>query len=90
MDFLWVRWLGVDRSYNAGWAARRLHRVSFKKADDPSAFGFLDPSQVIRGIHLIPAFAHGTTDFFLGPSIARIHPAGDTQDADWRFLYVNM
>jgi len=55
--------------------------------DDPGCFGFLDPDQVIRGVHLIPAFAHGRTDHYMGPSFIHREEDGDT---DWRYFYVNM
>lgn len=88
MDFLWVRWFGRDpNNYRSGWKAKRLHRLGFIPADVPGAFGFLDPQQIIRGIHLIPAFAHGRTSLLLPPSIAR--PLHD-KDKDWKFFYVNM
>jgi hypothetical protein len=52
---------------------------------DPEAFGFLDPGEVIRGVHIIPAFAHGRTSDLLGPSISR-QPAEN--DKDWLYYYV--
>lgn len=85
MDFLWVRWFGRDLSYPAGWKARRLHRAGFVSGE--GAFGFLDPGEVIRGVHLIPAFAHGTTVDLLEPSIAR---QPNEKDEDWMFYYINM
>ncbi|KAF8235256.1 hypothetical protein L208DRAFT_1257852, partial [Tricholoma matsutake] len=51
------------------------------------AFGFLDPADVIRGVHMIPAFAYGTTSEFLGPSIARQQCENDE---DWVYYYVSM
>lgn len=87
MDFLWVRWFGRDLRYRAGWTARRLHRVGFVDGLDPQAFGFLNPAEVIRGIHMIPAFAHGRTSSLLGSSIAR-QPIEN--DEDWTFYYVGM
>lgn len=84
MDVLWVRWFGRDMSYRTGWKARRLHRVGFVR-DEP--FGFLDPNEVIRGAHLIPAFAHGRTEEILGPSIAR-QPSESHED--WLYYYVAM
>ncbi|KAK6972044.1 GLOBIN domain-containing protein [Favolaschia claudopus] len=59
MEFLWVRWFGRDMTYKAGWKARRLHRVGFVDFEDGGAFGFLDPSEVIRASHIIPAFHYG-------------------------------
>ena len=84
MEFLWVRWFGRDLHHRAGWKAKRLHRVGF---DEQEQFGFLDPSEVIRGAHLIPAFAHGRTSAALTPSIAR-QPS--EHDEDWVYHYINM
>jgi hypothetical protein len=33
--------------------------------------GFIDPLQIIRGVHLIPAFAHGRTRALLAPTVIR-------------------
>jgi hypothetical protein len=96
LEFLWVRWLGQDADYNTGSIGHHLHRVGFVPddpidLDDPTqasgAFGFIDPAEVIWGVHLIPAFAHGKTDGLLGPSIAC--PLKD-EDQDWQYFYVNM
>ena len=87
IDLLWVRWFGRHLDHRAGWAARRLHRVGFVELDEETpAFGFLHPSQVVRGAHLIPAFHHGRTADLLPPSIARPE---SNNDEDWRFYYVN-
>jgi hypothetical protein len=88
MEVMWVRWFGRDLSHTAGWASRRLHRVGFVPDDAASpAFGFLDPSHVIRGVHLIPAFAHSRTSDLLGPSLVR---SKDEADEDWTYYYVAM
>jgi hypothetical protein len=84
MDFLWVRWFDRDLSHHAGWEARRLHRVGF--VEGRGAFGFLDPADVIRGVHMIPAFAYGTTSEFLGPSLARQR---SENDEDWVYYYIS-
>jgi hypothetical protein len=91
MDFLWVRWFGRDpgtqrHPYTAGWKSKRLERVGFIQGDAPGAFGFLDPQHVVRGVHLIPAFAHGRTEMLLPPSIAR---STSDDNEDWTFYYVN-
>ncbi|KAG1864616.1 hypothetical protein C8R48DRAFT_656144 [Suillus tomentosus] len=62
MNVLFVRWFGRDIEYKAGWSAKRLYCIGFFKHDDPEGFGFVDPDQVIRGVHLIPGFEHGHTD----------------------------
>ena len=43
-----------------GWSKNRPHLVGFVHEEDPFAFGFLDPAQVILSIHIIPAFAFGS------------------------------
>jgi hypothetical protein len=96
LEFLWVHWLGQDANYNTGSIGHCLHRVGFVPddlidLDDPTqasgAFGFIDPAEIIWGVHLIPAFAHGKTDRLLGPSIAC--PLKN-EDQDWQYFYVNM
>ncbi|KAH7921017.1 hypothetical protein BV22DRAFT_1107414 [Leucogyrophana mollusca] len=85
MNFLFVRWFGRDTAFRAGFSARRLHRVGFMQDYDPDEFGFLDPDQVIRGVHLIPASRNWEN--YLEPSIAR---RSEEEDADWSCFYVNM
>ena len=92
LEFLFVRWYGLDldRTSRFGWKMRRLPKVGFVPEDpneESPAFGFLDPAQVIRGVHLIPSFAEGLTDELLEPSFARLEHEGDY---DWRCYYVNM
>ncbi|THV02940.1 hypothetical protein K435DRAFT_652391, partial [Dendrothele bispora CBS 962.96] len=97
VDFLWVRWYQYDLNYPSGWQAKRLHRLSFVDSKDPSAFGFIHPMDVLRGVHIIPAFHFGRTQRYLSStSIARqyeaIMPSGSrkTETNDWKFYYVNM
>jgi hypothetical protein len=61
MDVLWVRWFGLDADARGGWSKKCLHGISFIPSDEPGTFGFLDPAQVIRGVHLIPNFPRGRT-----------------------------
>ncbi|PSR74642.1 hypothetical protein PHLCEN_2v9671, partial [Hermanssonia centrifuga] len=86
IEFLWVRWFGRDLSAPGGFGKRRLHRIGFADADQPGAFGFLDPQLVIRAVHLIPAFHYGRTSAKLGPSILCQPSEGDE---DWDLYYVN-
>lgn len=92
IKFLFVHWYGLDldRTSCFGWKRCQLPKVGFVPDDSnagSSAFGFLDPAQVIRGVHLIPSFAEGLTDDLLEPSFARLEHEGDF---DWRCYYVNM
>lgn len=59
IEFLLVRWLAVLQGHKSGMKHARLPKIAFVEESDPDAFGFLDPGQVIRGAHLIPAFFSG-------------------------------
>ena len=89
MEVLWVRWLGINQQNKWGFKEARLPKVGFVlDRADHEPFGFLDPSLVIRGCHLIPAFSEGRTSELLqeGPSLARL--PGEV--VDWAGFYVNM
>ena len=85
LEFLWVRWYDVERHVRSGWKTFKLDRVHFPPmANNMEAFGFLDPADVLRGCHVIPAF-----------SARKVHPDGRllsslAQDQnDWRSYYIN-
>ncbi|EIM89454.1 uncharacterized protein STEHIDRAFT_144850 [Stereum hirsutum FP-91666 SS1] len=89
IEFLWVRWYGAEHGYRYGSKLARLPKIGFVEDTDDYAFGFLDPALVIRGCHLIPAFAGGRTSNLLHtiePTAAR--PLGDVDD--WVNFYVNI
>jgi hypothetical protein len=65
MDFLWVRWFVQDLAYHSGFDVCCLPWICFVPSEDKSAFGFLSPDVIIRASHLIPGFAHGTTQDIL-------------------------
>jgi len=92
MEILWVRWFDYDSTYAAGWQARRLHRIRYVETFSRyEQFGFVDPLDVIRGVHIIPAFARGSTSRFLGPSLSRsFKEDGIENDQDYAYYYVNM
>lgn len=89
MDFLFVRWFGRDPEPQPGWKAKRLIRLGFVPGNSGSAFGFLDPGQVIRAVHLIPAFKWGrvTSKYLPRSLIAR---GSKDPDSDWQLYYVGM
>jgi len=74
--------------HRSGMNCARLPKVAFVDESDHDAFGFLDPGQVIRSAHLIPAFASGcgTTSLHYGKSFAC--QCGDLDD--WEAYYVGM
>jgi len=90
MDFLWVRWFGDEPGYHSGIRRARLPKIGFVESTDDFAFSFVDPANVIRGCHLIPAFNAGrSVDLLPHPhSIARrLNPE---EVDDWLNFYANM
>jgi hypothetical protein len=87
IELLYVRWFGRDFVHAAGWSARRLHRVGFLPPDSPGAFGFIDPFDIIRGVHMIPAFAHGKIG---DPELVKSVAQRLADDEDWLYYYVGM
>ena len=88
MEFLWVRWFGTVDGHQYGFKAARLPKVGFIDESDPSAFGFLDPTLVVRGCHLIPAFFDGRTSELLRTPYTAARPPGEHDD--WAAFYVSM
>ena len=86
IEFLWVWWLGLVPGCQFGFKEARLPKVGFVPHTDPLAFGFLDPSLVLRGCHLVPAFADGKTLDLLPV----MHSAARSPDEhkDWVAFYV--
>jgi len=58
-DFLWVRWLDVVNPGSSGWNTTKLDSVYFPPMNENYSFGFVDPKDVLRGCHILPAFAKG-------------------------------
>ncbi|KAL1703960.1 hypothetical protein EV121DRAFT_206777, partial [Schizophyllum commune] len=87
VHFAYVRWYTLDPTFRHGIAAKRFPRLHFFPADHPDAFGFIDPSSILRAAHIIPAFAYGRTNQYLaGVTVAR--PL--TELDDYRFYYAAM
>jgi hypothetical protein len=84
LEFLWVRWYQTVEMIRTGWGARKLDRLQFSRMNEDDTFGFLDPSDVLRSCHIIPAFAKG-----------KLHADGKGLSAlahdspDWTMYYVN-
>lgn len=89
MEFLWVRWFGLEPGYRSGTHVARLPKIGFVPDTDANAFGFLDPSLVVRGCHLVPAFAAGRTQSLL-PTISPTAARAPGETDDWVNYYVVM
>jgi hypothetical protein len=84
IDFLWVRWFDYDGAESVEWGNLRPDCVRFPPLANKDAFGFVDPTDVLRGCHIIPAFSKGK----LHPDELNIsHCARDGKD--WVRYYVN-
>ena len=86
MDVLWVRWLQIDQTHQAGWKAKRLYRVQFVPSLEDGAFGFLDPNDIIRGVHLIPCFDKG---LIVGLLLAFVSKWDYAPKVNWKHYYIN-
>ena len=83
MEFLWAHWFEVV-DVSAGWEHAAFDHLRFLLMSQDDVYGFVDPTNVIRAYHLIPAFSNG-----------RMHPNGGSvsrnarDEADWKHYYVN-
>ena len=59
MEFLFVRWFPYQGSTNVQWANLKLDPLSFMLVHSENAFGFVDPSDILRGCHILPWFQEG-------------------------------
>lgn len=84
VEFLWVRWFAYDGSTSVQWDDRKLDSVRFPPMATDGAFGFVDPKDVLRGCHILPAFAKGKAHLD-GVGLSRC--AQDAQD--WSRYLVN-
>jgi hypothetical protein len=84
IDFLWVRWFEVVDPLSSGWSSSRLDLVRFPLMHQNCSFDFVDPREVLRGCHIIPAFAKGRRQAN-GVGVSRC--AKD--DQDYHFYYVS-
>jgi hypothetical protein len=85
-DFLHVRWFQLEGGPDPclGWTTSRLDRLSFPPVAAQDAFGFVDPSLVLRSCHLIPAFSRGKRH---DDGVGLSSMAKDGKD--WKSYYVN-
>lgn len=82
MEFLWVRWF-QPTTLPCGWGSRRLDCIKFFPVAHEYAFGFLDPSDVLRACHIFPRMALGRVHQDSGLSICA------KDQSDWQYYYVN-
>jgi hypothetical protein len=88
-NFLHVRWYCADPTHKRRW---RLPRISFldtaQAGNAQRSFGFLNPAEVIRSVHIIPAYHHGLANLLHALSVARL--GAGTDEEEWKLHYVGM
>ncbi|KAI0737525.1 hypothetical protein C8Q80DRAFT_1115077 [Daedaleopsis nitida] len=93
LHVLWVRWLDLDTGLPGGFEYYHPHRLKFANADE-EPFGFLSPNQVLRGIHILPAWHCDSTrddDMDASDVPGSAHATDAVELAkDWNYYYVAM
>lgn len=97
-DCLWVRWYNLEAKESQKGTREgatratgrqkvypyRLDRLSFQPWEAEDAFGFVDPADVLRGCHVIPAFS-AEKSFPNGKGLSSL--ARDFED--WNAYYIS-
>lgn len=88
IQVLWIRWFERDTNYEDGFSHLRIPRLQFVEPDSETPWhSFILPSDVLRAIHTIPAFAWDLVD--PQPCSEGSHAVWFLKD-DWNYYYVNM
>jgi hypothetical protein len=82
-NFLWVRWFEVVDPASSGWINSTLDMVRFPPMHRSGSFSFVDLRDVLRGCHILPAFAKGKQQAD-GVSVSRCAKDG----TDYHVYYV--
>jgi hypothetical protein len=80
----------MEPSYLHGFCQACLPKIGFVESSDKYAFTFLDPIQVIWGVHVIPAFSTMCTSALLLVINTVAHVLNPKEDDDWVNFYMNM
>jgi hypothetical protein len=82
LEFVWVGWYDHIKPYGS-WSACTLDQLRFPAE---GGYDFIDPADVIRSCHVIPAFAQGESD---------VNGQGNAETANanlargWNRYYIN-
>lgn len=80
VEFLWVRWYGLAQAPKR----HRFESLSFPPMANTDSFGFVDPADVLRACHIVPAFSTGRTH-----TDGRGLSSCAMDAKDWKCYYVN-
>jgi hypothetical protein len=84
LDFLWVRWYRTVNPSTYGWKTSSLEAVEFLDIHNDEAFGFVDPHDVLRGCHILPAFNYGRRHTHGSVGTSKFAKDKD----DWKMYYI--
>lgn len=84
VEFLLIRWYDEVGQAGTGWQHWRLNRLRFAPLEDDSAFGIIDPADVLRACHIIPRFNLDKVHVE-----SRGHSPIARDNDDWKEYYVN-
>jgi hypothetical protein len=84
MEFIFIRWYEHQGILPTTWDSLTLESVELAPVAGDDAFGFVDPSDVLRACHIVPAFSKGKTHSD-NRGLSRL--ARDS--SDWRSYVVN-
>lgn len=82
-EFLWVRWYKYQ-GQSVRWRDLKLDVLSLPSVNNEDAFGFVDPGDILRACHIIPAFSGGKK---FNDEVGLSRCANDSRD--WSRYYVN-
>ncbi|KAF6760393.1 hypothetical protein DFP72DRAFT_882097 [Ephemerocybe angulata] len=80
IEFLWVRWYEVISAPTP----YMLDRLRLRPLNSPDALQFIDPADVLRGVHVVPRFSAGQVDV---PELKSRWVNNDTRP--WNEYYLN-
>ncbi|RXW21632.1 hypothetical protein EST38_g4229 [Candolleomyces aberdarensis] len=82
LDIVWGQW--YESLNHPGKEEFQLDRLRLSPVETPESLHFMDPADVLRGVHLIPQFSLGKADA-LPPKSRLVIP----QESEWKAYYVN-
>jgi hypothetical protein len=89
IEFLWIRWYEPVESAPLPWRKMKLDRIRFPPVDSDDAFGFLDPSDVVRTCHVIPRLTSGKASERDSRKVCHKQSKIAKSVSDYNMYYVN-
>ncbi|TEB15434.1 hypothetical protein FA13DRAFT_1574938, partial [Coprinellus micaceus] len=89
-DFLWARIYTTpsDGGRSDAWASKRLDRLKLAPMSESNSWNFVDPSDILRGAHIIPRFSRGP-HYNEQDRVTKRFSKVAQDHLDWEEYYVN-